>query len=102
MTDRNRVADENLLRVVVGVGWDRVGVVVYGVGGRIGGEAAQTSKNGLEPDVDIRVDADGDEEDGDTPAVGKGVAKIETTTLDPAPVAAHVAVGSLKKTNSAC
>ena len=62
--------------------------------------ASEIPEDTLQGNEDVGVDDDGDEEDGDAPAVGKAVSQVQSVASDPAPITADVAIGVLRETNS--
>lgn len=52
--------------------------------------------------VDVRVDADGRKEDGQSPAVREGVSEHKELGADPAPVATDLSIDIKAKGDEAC
>lgn len=63
-------------------------------------EASNVLEDTLKSNVDVGVDDDRDEENSNTPSVGKAISQVKSIAPDPAPVATDVTIGVLCETDS--
>lgn len=95
MADGDGLVDEDLLGIVVDIGVAR-GLMFLPDAGAAGAvvcrDASQVLEDTPQSDVDVGVDENRDEEDGDAPAVGEAISQVESVRPDPAPVAINVSV----------